>query len=849
MPEYAQKDRPLSVTTPLGKDMLLITRLQGQESISNLFQFRLDLIAEVGTEIHFEKIIGQTVTVEMQLLDKTKRYFNGLVKSFSQGRREERFIHYTAEVVPKIWLLSKKVRSRIFQHLTVPEIIHQVLTGHEVKYETQATYYQRDYCVQYRESDFDFISRLMEEEGIYYFFEHSKDKHTLKVTDIPNQHPSVEGQTNVVYDELEGGERDDMRIGAWEKTQELRSGEYTLWDHCFELPGKNLQVKEKTIESVAAGKVSHKLNVGGNDQLEIYDYPGGYAQRFDGIDPSGGPRPQDLKDVFRDSERTTRVRMEQEEVRTIAIGGKSNCGNFSAGYKFNLERHFNGDGPYLLTRVEHDARMEGNYQTGDFDKFDYQNDFTCIPFALSYRPQRVTPRPVISGNQTATVVGPQGEEIFCDKYGRIKVQFHWDREGKKDASSSCWIRVAQVWAGKSWGAFFWPRIGHEVVVLFEEGDPDQPIIVGSVYNAENMPWFNLPANRMLGGIKSFSVTGTASKNYNAIVFNDHKGLEHISIHSERNLSMNSENDKMIHSGRHKGERVAVGNVLTVGKLIPGGGGSGGGNFDAGNPLPSPPPTGIVGLNSVVTYGANLQAAFPLNHQVALGNNLQICINPIGLVAGVEGIPFPGIVSAIAGGGMGGNMQCTIGASGQFTLGPSFEISVGPPKIEIHSGYDDHVAVNILCGILAAAVIAFLIAYDVMAHDETQTSSQDQTQDDKPLPAQPTTGEIDAQQTSDQAADQQVQNPGDKARALLFLGYQVLATGLLAGVMGAESIYDKKDWFTADTVKGLFDTFDTFGIWKPPEKVADEVPSDLSGLVFGGAVGALLTIGAEIAATT
>jgi type VI secretion system secreted protein VgrG len=823
MPNYTQADRPLKITTPLGEDLLLLARLRGHESISQLFDFQLDLLAEAGSEIHFEKILGQKVTVEMRLLDGKKRYFNGLVKRFSQGARDERFVRYRAEIVPKIWLLTKKVRSRIFQHLTVPEIIRHMLSAFDVDYEIYGTYYQRDYCVQYRESDFDFVSRLMEEEGIYYFFNHSHDTHQLKVTDVPNQHPSVEGQTNVIYDELSGGERDDMRITVWEKTQELRSGEYTLWDHCFELTGKNLQVKEKTIESVAVGKVTHKLSVGGNDQLEIYDYPGGYAQRFDGVDPSGGARPQDLKDVFRDSERTTRVRMEQEEALTLAIEGASNCGNFMAGHKFTLERHFNADGPYLLTRVEHDAQLGSNYQSGEPLKFDYQNHFSCLPFALAYRPQRVTPRPVISGNQTATVVGPKGEEIFCDKYGRVKVQFHWDREGKKDDSSSCWIRVAQVWAGKGWGAFFWPRIGHEVVVLFEEGDPDQPLIVGSVYNAENMPWFSLPINKSLAGFKSESIGGTPSQNYNGIVFNDREGVEHVAIHSQRNLALNSEGDKMMHAGVHKGERVAVGNILTVGKLIPGGG-SGGGDFDEGNPMPDPAPTGIFGLNSVVTYGENLQVACPLNHQLAVGNNIQLCINPFGLAAGAKGAPVPGIISALLGGGMGGNMQFTMGTSAQFTLGQSFEISIGPPKIEIHQGYNKHEPVQGLCGILGAVAIAFVIAYDIVAVKQHYTTPQQSWTD---------------QQVATEKGQEQ---NGDKTRAALALAFQLAANALLTAIMGAEALLDKADWFTHDALKELFETQIKFKTWQPP----DTNPTTFWESLAFGCIGTVGTIAAEVA---
>jgi type VI secretion system secreted protein VgrG len=263
----------------------------------------------------------------------------------------------------------------------------------------------------------------------------------------------------------------------------------------------------------------------------------------------------------------------------MEIGGASNCGQFVAGHQFTLKRHFDADGKYALTRIEHDAHLEGAYRSDQALAFTYENRFTCVPGALPCRAQRVTSKPVIAGIQSATVVGPQGEEIFCDKYGRVKVQFHWDREGKKDVNSSCWLRVAQVWAGKGWGAFFWPRVGHEVVVIFEEGDPDQPLIIGSVYNAENMPWFTLPLNKQLAGFKSASVRGIAQKNYNGIVFNDQKGREHLSIHSEHNLSLNSEYDKMVHAGRHKGERVANASIMTVGN-IPMGGGSGGGGLPA-----------------------------------------------------------------------------------------------------------------------------------------------------------------------------------------------------------------------------------------------------------------------------
>jgi type VI secretion system secreted protein VgrG len=720
MPTYTQANSPLAITTPLGKDVLLLTGIRGSEAISQLFDFQLDLLAEVKSEVHFDGILGQNVTVKMGLPNGETRCFNGIVKRFSQGSRDETFLHFRAEMVPKLWLLTKKVQSRVFQHLSVPDILHQVLAGLDVTYEILATYYPRDFCVQYRESDFDFVSRLMEEEGIYYFFKHSDGGHQMVVTDVPNQHPELPIQPNVVYEPASGAVKEDMHVTTWEKTQELRSGEYTLWDHCFELPGNHLEAKEKTVESVTVGEVTHKLKVGGNDQLEIYEYPGGYAQRFDGIDRNGQPRPQDLQSVFRDNQRTVRVRMEQEDATSLEIEGASDCGHFLAGHKFKLQHHFDGDGEYLLTRIEHDANLEGDSHNYQELKFKYSNRFTCIPVALPYRPQRVTNRPVIAGVQTATVVGPSGEEIFCDKYGRVKVQFHWDREGKKDANSSCWLRVAQVWAGNGWGAFFWPRVGHEVVVIFEEGDPDQPVIIGSVYNAENLPPFSLPKLKAFGGFKSCSVQGSSGKNFNGVMFVDSADHEHLVLHSERHMVIYAEYDKTIRGGRHQAERVPGTRSVTVGGL-PFGGGSGGGPNK--NLWQTPEPLSIGGLNSVVVYGGNFQIAFPLNMQLAYGTNLQICVNPASF-----GKAFPATADTVAaastattqllGSGLGGNMQITLGTSANVIMGQSINVTIGPTPISI--GYQDKAFANPaalkLGNVLNLVVLIFLLAYTIPDDD-------------------------------------------------------------------------------------------------------------------------------------
>lgn len=495
MAEFTQADRPISIETPLGQDVVLLAGFQGHEAISDLFRFQVELLAARETSIAFDAVLGQPVVIRLALAGGGERFFHGIVSRFSAGRRDDTFAHYRAEVVPRLWLLTRRMRCRTFQHLTIPEILKKVLDGLDVKYELTATYHPRDYCAQYRESDFAFASRLMEEEGIYYFFQHSAGGHKMIVTDVPNVHPDLPFQKTVIYEEVSGGVRDEMRITEWMKDQEIRSGKYTLWDHCFELPGKNLEAVQSGLDAVRAGTVNHKLKVAGNDQLEIYDYPGGFAQRFDGIDKGGSARPADLQKIFEDNRRTARIRMEQETVNSLRIEGTSVCGNFIPGYKFDLTRHFDADGSYLLTRVEHTVTLENAYRSGSKESLDYQNRFVCIPGALPYRPLRKTPRPAVEGPQTAVVVGPPGEEIFCDKYGRVKVQFLWDREGKLDVDSSCWIRVNNPWGGKNWGGNFLPHVGQEVIVDFEEGDPDRPIIMGRVYNAECMPPLTLPGHK------------------------------------------------------------------------------------------------------------------------------------------------------------------------------------------------------------------------------------------------------------------------------------------------------------------------------------------------------------------
>lgn len=560
MATYSQAGRSISITTPLGKDVLLLQSFAGSEAISQPFRFRLELLAE--SAITFDQLLGQKATITLILDDGSNRYINGVVEWLSQGgwqpgpKGPQTFLRYRAEIVPQLDFLKRTVQSRIFQQITVPDILKQVLTGVDYVDQCQGTYEKRDYCVQYNESDFSFASRLMEEEGIYYFFSHKDGSHQMVIADTPQCHPDVPGTTRVNYEMIRGDYESADRIKTWEKRQEIRSGKFTAWDYCFEMPDKHLEASQPILDTVQVGTVSHKLKVGGNDALEIYEYPGRYAQRFDGIAPGGDDQASELQKIFNDNKRTVGIRMQQEALPSVTIAGDGNSRNLSAGAKFTLANHFDANGVYVLTRVEHTASMGDTYTHGR-GVFEYANRFSCIPLALPFRPERSTPRPRIDGMQTAVVVGPSGQEIFTDKYSRVKVQFPWDRQGKLDANSSCWVRVASTWSGKQWGFIQIPRIGQEVVVAFEEGDPDRPIITGSVYNAQQMPPYTLPDNMTQSGTKSRSTTQAEAENFNQLMFEDKKGSELVYFHAEKDFQRVVENNDSLKVGfekKDKGDR-------------------------------------------------------------------------------------------------------------------------------------------------------------------------------------------------------------------------------------------------------------------------------------------------------
>jgi type VI secretion system secreted protein VgrG len=503
-----QDNRLAAINTPLGKDVLLLESFSGTEGVSELFRFEVRLLADVTRTIDFDAIVGKTVTVRV-FTPNGERFFNGLVSRFSEGSSDSSFTTYYAEIVPWLWMLTQTADCRIFQDKPVPDIISQIfkdLGFTDFALHLNKSYPPREYCVQYRETDFNFVTRLMEQYGIFYYFEHVNGKHTLVLADAPAAHQPCPQQPKARFHRGEGTLTEHV-VTSWRHEQMVRPGKYSLTDYNFEMPSVSLAVNVASAVGVPA--------------LEIYDYPGEYQKRADG-------------------ESLVRTRIEEEECQRLLIGGAGTCAGFTPGYKFDLSEHprLTYNGSYVLTRVSHLAQEPG-YRS-ETASFSYENHFSCIPAAVPFRPPRRTLRPVVEGVQTAEVVGVAGEEIYTDKYGRVKVQFHWDREGTKDENSSCWIRVSHPWAGKGWGSVSIPRIGQEVVVDFLEGDPDQPIITGRVYNADRMPPYALPAGGVVSGLKTNSTKGGGG--YNEMSMDDTKGKEKITIHAQYDMGTTVEHD-------------------------------------------------------------------------------------------------------------------------------------------------------------------------------------------------------------------------------------------------------------------------------------------------------------------
>jgi len=493
-------------------DELRVVRLRGHEAISSLFEFRLEI---ASGELALEALIGQPALLTLDGVEG-ERHVHGFVCQAEYIGESRRYALYELTVVPWIWRLQQRASCRIFQQQTTPEILSAVLVGGglrktQFRLDLQASYARRDYCTQYGETDLDLINRLMEADGIIYYFEHDSEQHILVLTDRSDCGHPAEGEVLLSWGPPQGIVHPGEHVTHLRLAELMRPERVTLRDMNLHTPAARLEVSE------------------GSGERELYEYPGSYQTAGKGGPERGGQQ--------------AKLRLEALQAAGRRGFGTSDSPRLVAGLGFKLAGHprVGVDGEYRLVSVTHSGEQPQVLAEDTEGSFHYSNDFECMGSEVPYRAPRVTPRPTVRGLQTATVVGPLGEEVHVDEHGRVKVQFHWDRRDALDESSSCWVRVSQMWAGNGFGAMFLPRIGHEVLVDFIEGDPDRPMITGRIYTGFNKPPYALPDEKTRSTIKSETSPGGGGSN--ELRFEDAKGREEVYLHGQKDWTIAIENDK------------------------------------------------------------------------------------------------------------------------------------------------------------------------------------------------------------------------------------------------------------------------------------------------------------------
>ncbi|HDR9762974.1 TPA: type VI secretion system tip protein TssI/VgrG [Burkholderia cepacia] len=529
-------NRVFTLDSPHGDDLKFHT-LDGSDELGRLFEFRIEALAD-SHSLSLKDLLGKPVTVRIEQQDLSTRYLNGIVARASlAGRRAERYYGYELIVRPWLWLATRRSDCRIFQNKTVPEIVQEVLStyGFPIESHLAETYVPRDYCVQYNETDAAFVSRLMEFEGIYFWFRHAEDTHTLMLGDAMSSHTALPGYETIPYIARDRTAiADEERIDGWLPAQEVSVGRHQTTDYDYTKPRADLS--------------SQKVDPRGHDHdsLASFEWPGGYRDDAPGAHYS-------------------RVRLEEQQAEHERASADTDVRGAAPGYLFTLERCPRADQnrEHLIVRCQY--RFQENAYASDqgAEAVVHRTMMLVQPSSLPYRSPRDTPRPRTNGPQTATVVGPPGEEIWTDQYGRVKLQFRWDRYGQSNQDSSCWVRVSSPWAGGGFGGVQIPRVGDEVVVDFLNGDPDEPIVTGRVYNGERMPPWGLPGSATQSGLLSRSSPGGTTEHANAFRFEDKKGAEQLWMHAERNFDAETELDHSLSVGNNHTHTVGNDETMQV----------------------------------------------------------------------------------------------------------------------------------------------------------------------------------------------------------------------------------------------------------------------------------------------
>ncbi len=561
---------PFRLSTTLGPDALKFLSLSANEELGRLFSFDV-LAVSLDKDIAATDLLGSKATVTIELQDGQERHFNGVVCGFAaEGVHARSHYRYRLLLRPWLWLATRRADTRIFQHLSVVDIVKKVFEPFTPDFDLQlsGSYPPREYCVQYRETDFNFVSRLMEQEGIYYHFSHGEGRHTMVLVDSPGAHQPCPVQADYLYRSAVDRLVDFEPITEWSATRQVHTGKVVLTDYDFIKPATSLLVDHPSDRPDAVAK------------LEVYDYPGDYLVKGEG-------------------QRYARLRQQEYDAEVARVHGAGPVRALATGHRFKLKEHPqpSQNKEYLVVSSTIEARL-GGYESGAPEQ-SFHNRFTAMDSKTTYRSRCTTPRPVVSGLHTAKVVGQAGEEIYTDAHGRIKVHFHWDRLGQHNENDTCWIRVASPWAGPMRGWISVPRIGDEVVVDFIEGDPDRPLVTGSVYNGTQTPPWALPANKTQTGLLSRSSKGGAGhSNANVFRFEDKKGSEQVWLHAEKDQLIEVENDETHTVGHDRSKSIGHDETTDVGHNR----------------------TESVGKDESITIGVNRTESVGKNESISIGDD-------------------------------------------------------------------------------------------------------------------------------------------------------------------------------------------------------------------------------------
>lgn len=607
----SQTNRSIAIQTPLGDDVLGLRSIVVKEQLSRPFEIEAQF-SSLDPDINFDEIVGHPVIVSLNLASGPPRLWHAIVSRFTFVGQSGQFFHYQATLVPWLWALTRTADCRIFQEKTIPDIVQTVLRDaglNDFELRLTGNYPTWEYCVQYRETEFNFVSRLLEQEGIAYYFQHTEEKCRLILADDKSAYDPSSDFAELFYRPDSGDARLEDTVTSWKVERLVQPTKYILNDFNFNVPNQSLI-------GVAQISRAHALNDG-----KVFDYPGAYT-------------------AFAEGERLAQIRLEELQAGLDTIKAQTSCSAVTAGMLVALKDHPRADQnrEYLITsvRLYHDA---GEFSSEEPVAPKARCEFTAIPSEQSFRPSRVTPKPIVQGPQTAIVVGPAGSEIYTDPQGRVKVHFHWDRYGQRNEKSSCWIRVSQTNAGKGWGSMITPRIDQEVIVEFLEGDPDRPIITGRVYNGDQRPPYGA-GQGVVSGLKSQTHKGAGA---NEMTMDDTAGKE--------KLTLNGQYDMHTTVGNNQTNKVAIDQTNTVGVNQ----------------------TEDVGANRKVDIGANDTLTVKGNRESSITGNIKKT------VSGKEdkNVAGPSTVS------VGGKSALTVGGKRSETIAGSHTIM--NPKMMITSG--------------------------------------------------------------------------------------------------------------------------------------------------------------------